>query len=173
LAATAALAICAAGLAGPPTPAAASPAAATPAGAPAAVAPAAANRAAVNLATVNLAAATSCYIVCDDVNPNTAMYENSNGALVPCNGYRTVYAIGTSVELRYSTSCRMAWARGDGYFPIKIESFNANGSFRTSRERVSCPTCGQIWTVALNDAGLTARACAYGPSTGWVCTARY
>ncbi|MEH1126293.1 hypothetical protein [Micromonospora sp. CPCC 206061] len=163
LAASAALVVCvAAGLAALPTPAAAT-------------SPAATTRAAVT-SVANLAAA-SCYIVCDDTDPNTARYENSDGALVRCNGYRTVYVV-SNTELRYSTSCRMAWARGNGYSPIKIESFNADGTFRTSRERTSCPVgppaCpSQIYTVALNDAGLTARACVYSPSEGWRCTARY
>jgi hypothetical protein len=166
LAATAALAVGAAVLFGAPTQAAASPAQAA---APVAVAaPAAAPAAAL---------AASCYIVCDDVNPNTAVYERSDGALVRCNGYRTVYAI-PGVELRYSTSCRMAWARGNPYLAIKIESFNSNGSFRTSRSAAMCtvgpPVCAEtVHTVALNDAGLTARACVFAPSYGWQCTARW
>jgi hypothetical protein len=166
LAATAALAVGVAVMFGAPAQAAASPA---PAGAPVAVgAPAGAPAAAL---------AASCYIVCDDVNPDTAVYERSDGVLVRCNGYRTVYTVG-GAELRYSTSCRMAWVRGSPNWAMKIESFNPNGSFRTSRETVMCtvgpPACAdKVHSVALNDAGLTARACVYAPSYGWQCTPRW
>jgi hypothetical protein len=119
------------------------------------------------------ATAVSCYIVCDGQDPSTAVYEDSDGVLRRCNDARTIYEIEPSasgwVELRYSRKCRMAWARGGG--GIKVQGFNADGSFRVAYEKFVYP--GQAYTLAVNDAGLTARACLEIPWEGWSCTATY
>lgn len=122
---------------------------------------------------------TTCYIVCDGVHPSSAGYEDANGVFRPCNDARTVYAIyddfggvnGAYVELRYSSKCRMAWARG--FHDVKIEGFWANG---TSRDKVYQATGfpGSAITLALNDANLLARACVYKDFLyRWECTAKY
>jgi hypothetical protein len=112
--------------------------------------------------------ALSCYIVCDGQNPDTAVYEDEYGNLRPCDK-KTIYTHapagggGASVSLRYSSKCRMAWARG-GVYGIVIQGFNADGSFRTSYDAHN--PSGTAFTMAVNDAGLTARACIFIPSSG-------
>ncbi|GAA3350844.1 hypothetical protein GCM10020358_78270 [Amorphoplanes nipponensis] len=121
------------------------------------------------------AAATSCYKICDGVDPNRAAWEDPNGVLHKCNAdARTIYTVDPAstgaVELRYSSRCRMAWARG-GLHGIKIEGFNADGSLRTVYSYYSTSQTG--YTQAVNDAGLTARACILTPMGGWTCGSRY
>lgn len=117
-------------------------------------------------------ASVSCYIICDGQNPDTARYEDANGVPQHCNDARTIYTIQQSasryVELRYSRKCRMAWARGQGH--ILVEGFNANGSWRVSFDKFA--SSGRGYTLAVNDANLTAHAC-LETSGGWTCTALY
>jgi hypothetical protein len=121
------------------------------------------------------AQAASCYIVCDGVDPEQARYENSQGALVRCGGFSTVKTApvpgGGTVELRYSRQCRMAWARGSY---VQIRGYNANGSLRVTYGGYG-GTSAQTYTPAVNDAGLTARACAFVFSSGgqYACTDPY
>jgi hypothetical protein len=125
-------------------------------------------------APASAAAGPSCYIVCDGQDPETAIYEDANGVIRPCNDARTIYTVDPPstgyAELRYSRKCRMAWARG-GVHGIKVEGFNADGSLRVIHDFYSTTRLG--YTLAVNDAGLTARACVYTPYGGWTCTARY
>jgi hypothetical protein len=115
----------------------------------------------------------SCYITCDGVDPTQARYENDQGAMVPCGGFTTVKSApvpgGGTVELRYSRQCRMAWARGNY---VEIRGYNPDGSLR-----VTYPGYGSTstYTPVVNDAGLTARACAFVFSSGgqYTCTDPY
>lgn len=127
-----------------------------------------------DLLTMAAAPRMSCYKVCDGQNPDTAHYEDANGGLRRCTDARIIHrltgAYGSYVELRYSRNCRMVWAQGWGSF--KVEGFNANGSLRVifARQGGSQIT----WkTLAVNDAGLTARACIFTDSAGWRCTPKY
>lgn len=118
--------------------------------------------------------AMSCYKVCDGQAPDTAHYEDANGGLRRCTDARIIYRLtgsyGSYVELRYSRNCRMVWAQGSGNF--KVEGFNANGSLRVIFERGGGSQF--TWkTLAVNDAGLTARACIFTDSAGWRCTQKY
>jgi hypothetical protein len=118
-----------------------------------------------------------CYIVCDGVDPDTAVYEDANGVIRHCNGVHTVARASgnaATVQLRYSNSCRMAWAKGPQGSEIKVEGFDATGRVL----RIAYPSIGSTqspthYTLAVNDAGLLARACiAVGPSN-WSCTRKY
>jgi hypothetical protein len=117
----------------------------------------------------------TCYIVCDGGNPNNQGYEDSTGAFRPCNGFstvRTAQIAGMTVELRYSTSCRMAWARGTvaNGGTVRIEGFNPDGQVRA----VAYASGAVNYTTVVQDAGVTARACIQPPSfSGWTCTGRY
>lgn len=118
-------------------------------------------------------AATSCAIVCDGVDPGTAVYEDANGVIRRCNGVQTIYTVRDSsgwVELRYSKTCRMVWARGA--WAVRVDGYNANGSLRVSYFRSD--SNNPQYTLAVNDANLTARVC-YFPASGvdWVCGGRY
>lgn len=59
-------------------------------------------------------AAASCNIVCNEINPSSAGYEDSHEAFRMCTDAITIHTERNDleyVELRYSTKCRMAWAR--------------------------------------------------------------
>jgi hypothetical protein len=122
------------------------------------------------------AAPRSCYIVCDGANPSGASWFDEDGVAHRCDDARTIYThdpAGTGyVELRYSRECRMAWARG-GLHGVMIQGFNADGSFRTSYRAGGSDSIA--YTLAVNDAGLTARACIFYPSSGgqYTCGPRY
>lgn len=121
------------------------------------------------------ARAMSCRIVCDGDDPAQARYENAQGAMVRCGDFTTVKTAripgGGTVELRYSRQCRMAWARGSY---VQIRGYHANGSLRVTYNGYGT-TSAQTYTPAVNDAGLTARACAFVFSSGgqMVCTDPY
>jgi len=85
----------------------------------------------------------------------------------------TIYEVRDSsgwVQLRYSKTCRMAWACG--YPAVKVDGYNANGSYRVTYDGSNSEH--PVYTLAVNDANLTARAC-YFPSSGvnWQCGSRY
>jgi hypothetical protein len=127
------------------------------------------------LAATAAAAAVSCYRICDGVEPQGMGWEDSNGVFHACNDARTIYTVAPpssgSVELRYSATCRMAWARG-GLYTIKVQGFNADGSLRTEYEYSNSDRLGH--TLAVNDAGLKARACvAPAFSNSFTCGARF
>jgi hypothetical protein len=118
----------------------------------------------------------SCHIFCDGVDPQGAGLEDANGGFVPCSrSARTVFTAGgngtgtSTVELRYSGKCRIAWARG-GPHAIRVEGFRANGTLRSVHPHEE----GSVsYTLAVDDAGLTARACSWVPVGGWLCTPRF
>jgi hypothetical protein len=117
-----------------------------------------------------VSSAISCHLVCDGVNPSIAVYEDDRGVLRKCDARTVATAAdgGVSVELRYSTKCRMASARG-GLFGFKVDGFNPNGSHRVTYTEFS-----PGFSLAVDDADQTARACASVPaSDGWVCTIRF
>ncbi|MBG0566573.1 DUF2690 domain-containing protein [Actinoplanes aureus] len=119
---------------------------------------------AATLAPAEAAMAVSCGIVCDGVDPNQARYENADGAMVRCGGFKTIYrkdlGLGGVIELRYSTQCRMAWGRGPSGVGFSIEGWNSTGT--AMRVRYPKPEMG-TYTPAVNDAGLKARVCLFDP----------
>jgi hypothetical protein len=121
-------------------------------------------------------AARSCYIVCDGADPNSSSWFDENGVGHRCDDARTIYTYDPPntgyVELRYSRECRMAWARG-GLHGVMIRGYNADGSFRTSYSAGDSDSIA--YTLAVNDAGLTARACIFIPLSGgqYTCGAPY
>lgn len=132
----------------------------------------------------SVAAATSCHVICDGVDPNRAAYEDANGVLRKCStDARTIYTLYFEqagnrqpvVELRYSRRCRMAWARaasGGWVHGFNIEGFNRDGSLRTSYDAGGGGPWPRTYTLAVDDAGLTARACYWYPWV-WQCGQRY
>ena len=119
-----------------------------------------------------------CGYSCDGMDPESIGMEDANGGFHLCkNSAITAREISIpgngNVELRYSTYCRIAWARGiagDGSHSIKVESFNANGTLR----RTELGGGGLSYTRVVNDAGLTARACVFQfASQSYACTSRY
>ncbi|WP_433790248.1 DUF2690 domain-containing protein [Actinoplanes sp. CA-252034] len=77
------------------------------------------------------------------------------------------------VELRYSPTCRTAWARTNAYqWTVYVVSYNANGSYRTQAEQVTNSTVK--WSAMVNDAGMKAKACLVVPvSEPDLCTDLY
>ncbi len=113
-------------------------------------------------------AAVSCYHICDGTDPNKAVFVTPDERFIPCtNDARTIYTYdpeGTgAVELRYSSRCRIAWARG-GLHGVMIRGYNADGSFRVAYTAGGSDRIGV--TAVVNDAGLTARACIFYPQSG-------
>ncbi|MFE3072595.1 DUF2690 domain-containing protein [Streptomyces sp. NPDC059247] len=115
-------------------------------------------------------AATSCYAAsCQGLDPSTTICQNDATTV------RDSYYPG--VELRYSATCRAAWARysaGATFgFTVTVERVHANGS-QTAFYPVHYSGDGAtVWTRMINDAGLLARACGRVASDNWGCTAAY
>ncbi|WP_164842369.1 DUF2690 domain-containing protein [Actinoplanes solisilvae] len=121
------------------------------------------------------AQAATCYAsTCDNKDPEAtgcgADAETKQSLANPDGGYR--------LELRYSPTCRAAWARGVAYQSFKVQSFSGGTLRKTAY--YDAPTTGSPtgfrYTRMVNDAGLVARACIGGPSqpeSTWACTASY
>jgi hypothetical protein len=107
-------------------------------------------------------AATSCYgDSCNGVNPASSVCQND--AVTVDTGF-------TEVELRYSRTCRAAWARkvqGPTGSTIKITN-TAGKSFSV---HVSPGATG--YTLMVNDANLQSQACEYLDGGGQSCTSLY
>lgn len=127
----------------------------------------------------------ACGRVCDGMDPATFQVPNSGGWLC-ANDAKTIhrkdFPDGDWVELRYSPSCRTAWARGYnppfGTIWTKIAgfSYNANGSERLRVYAGGGSTSGQFYTAMLDDANLTFKACKdmqFGGEAIWSCTPGY
>ncbi|MFE0699491.1 DUF2690 domain-containing protein [Streptomyces sp. NPDC058872] len=102
------------------------------------------------LASSPASAATSCYAKsCEGLDPSRTVCQNDA---------RTVGTTGAGVELRYSPTCRAAWARKkngtDNAFETRIQVTNSNGS------GYSLPyVSGTLFTRMVNDAGIVSWAC--------------
>ncbi|MEX0172460.1 DUF2690 domain-containing protein [Streptomyces sp. LMG1-1-1.1] len=93
-------------------------------------------------------AATSCYATsCNGLDPSTTICQNDA---------RTVSTGSTGIELRYSPTCRAAWARkqNNGSHTSYITVVNTN----YDQYLATVSPWGGGWTRMVNDAGITARA---------------
>lgn len=134
----------------------------------------------------------ACGNLCDGKNPQTFTYLDRSvggpGATVNCSTdvrtpadtstkkfkvYTTDHPSAPYIELRYSPTCRTAWARTSAVnWTIYVESYNTDGTLRKTAEQHT--NSNVKYTAMVNDAGLTARACISVPvSDRNVCTARY
>ncbi|MFF8374639.1 DUF2690 domain-containing protein [Streptomyces sp. NPDC015661] len=113
-------------------------------------------------------AATSCYASsCQGLDPATTICQNDARTVGTTSFY--------DVELRYSPTCRAAWARYPTFTPNRLIIFvqrqDGNGTY-------SVHTSGSyaVWTSMVNDKDLLSRACGYvdynSPSTA-ECTSWY
>ncbi|MFI2203616.1 DUF2690 domain-containing protein [Streptomyces sp. NPDC020192] len=97
-------------------------------------------------------AATSCYGAgCTGLNPANT---------ICANDARTIDTTFTNVELRYSPTCRAAWARriggiNGGTDTVWVE--NSNG--QSYSVDVPSNASGTYYTLMVNDKDLTSRAC--------------
>ncbi|WP_250031842.1 DUF2690 domain-containing protein [Paractinoplanes maris] len=128
------------------------------------------------------AAAGGCGSVCDGKNPQNYVYQGPGGPSqwVTCQADAyTKYTAGKSghagyVELRYSPACRTAWAKTNTLNTvIHVYSYNSNGSERRHEDQVT--NSSVKYTVMVNDAGYTAKACATVPASGgdMLCTKKF
>jgi hypothetical protein len=129
---------------------------------------------AVTIGTATNASAAACHIVCDGVDPNTAVYEDSSGVLRKCDAATvlTTRPAPVYVEMRYSKKCRMVWARGNVGFSLTVIGYEPNGQERVRYRTGSSGCCGNHWTPAVNDANQTAVVCGGDGGETW-CTSRY
>jgi Protein of unknown function (DUF2690) len=99
-------------------------------------------------------------------NPNTSVCQNDAITPVPAVTYK-----GATVELRYSPTCRAAWARITPAFGDVMDVHNSAGLYKYEISGNSNWT----WTAMVNDMNLTSRACInYGTGSGVnVCTQSY
>ncbi|MDV9193478.1 DUF2690 domain-containing protein [Streptomyces sp. SR27] len=118
------------------------------------------------LASSPASAATSCYAsTCSGLDPATTICQNDATTV------RDNYFPG--VELRYSPTCRAAWAR---YSRGAEFSFTVSVERRDSTAKYTTPYYGNgatVWTQMINDANLQARACGRLPSNEWGCSDWY
>ncbi|WP_242426794.1 MULTISPECIES: DUF2690 domain-containing protein [unclassified Streptomyces] len=113
------------------------------------------------LASSPASAATSCYGPdCTGKDPSTTVCQNDA---------RTVGTTASGVELRYSPTCRAAWARksGDTAMTIWVES-------NTGLSQAAYHTgSGTVWTAMIDDKGIIARSCGYVMGFGTQCSSWY
>ncbi|MFC9396653.1 DUF2690 domain-containing protein [Streptomyces sp. NPDC057027] len=113
------------------------------------------------LASSPASAATSCYgPSCTGLDPSTSICQNDA---------RTVATSSWGTELRYSPTCRAAWARQSGgmAMTIWVES-------NTGLERAAYYTGGgTVWTAMIDDKGIIDRACGHVIEGGESCTSWY
>ncbi|MDV9193477.1 DUF2690 domain-containing protein [Streptomyces sp. SR27] len=113
------------------------------------------------LASSPASAATSCYgSDCTGKDPSTTVCQNDA---------RTVATTGLGVELRYSPTCRAAWARtgADTAMTIWVES---NTGLSQSAYHSGNDT---VWTAMIDDKGIIARSCGYVMGFGQQCSSWY
>ncbi|MFD8974185.1 MULTISPECIES: DUF2690 domain-containing protein [Streptomyces] len=122
------------------------------------------------LASSPASAATSCYASsCEGLDPATTICQNDARTVA-----ETYFPGG--IELRYSPTCRTAWARYNGTlamnFTVMVERENADGSYSPHYSAYYYGNGAGVWTRMVNDAGITARACGYA-SGGYSCSRAY
>jgi hypothetical protein len=109
-------------------------------------------------------AATSCYgSSCTGLDPSATTCQNDAETVEGPGGIPGNIAI----ELRYSPSCRAAWARlknATSSNHITVENTNGN--------TYSASGTGTIFTRMVNDKGIESWACGYA-SFGYECTNAY
>ncbi|MBD0711032.1 hypothetical protein BU197_22455 [Streptomyces sp. CBMA291] len=117
------------------------------------------------IATAPASAAVSCSgSTCDGLDPATSVCQNDA---------RTIQTADWGVELRYSPTCRAAWARktSGGSLDTTIWIHNSQGA----SQGVYYGGYGTVYTAMVNDKGVTAWACetrAYD-TLQTHCTSRY
>jgi hypothetical protein len=111
-------------------------------------------------------AATGCGSKCDLQDPQTFIWKYSGpapGVAARCSDDVVSKKTKTGIALRYSASCRTAWAKntttsapgGQGhYWQVEVQRFKVGGAKIDS-------AWGDNWSLMLNDAGYEARACLY------------
>ncbi|MFE3072594.1 DUF2690 domain-containing protein [Streptomyces sp. NPDC059247] len=109
-------------------------------------------------------AATSCFgASCNGLDPATTICQNDA---------RTVLVAGwNEVELRYSPTCRAAWARKStiGEATVINVTNTAGNSYAANY-----PGSGTVWTRMVNDKDIQAWACGYWNNLSrYECTGRY
>ncbi|MGW2722175.1 DUF2690 domain-containing protein [Streptomyces sp. NPDC001492] len=112
-------------------------------------------------------AATSCYgPTCTGLNPANT---------VCANDARTIDTTWTQVELRYSPTCRAAWARRVGGINGGTDSiWVENSDGKAYSVDVPSNASGNYFTAMVDDKGLWARACDnLGSDGGYNCTSKY
>ncbi|MGW2863243.1 DUF2690 domain-containing protein [Streptomyces sp. SDr-06] len=119
------------------------------------------------VAAAPASAATSCYgSSCNGLDPNKTTCANDAKTVEVGNG-------SGNIQLRYSPSCRAAWARlQTSRGPGSIEVNNDRGD----RYTASVPRSGSVnvYTRMVNDKGITSNAIyTYNGGKSWDATVRY
>lgn len=118
----------------------------------------------------------ACGTACDGKNPDTYSWGGQKCHDTARTIYtRSVQGLG-QVELRYSTHCQMAWARGAGGVEIQVRSYwNWNDPWGAARRiEINYDTDFGGYTRSVNDANpLQAEACIFDTSGNHYCTPRY
>ncbi|MFF8374640.1 DUF2690 domain-containing protein [Streptomyces sp. NPDC015661] len=113
------------------------------------------------LASSPASAATSCYGPdCTGLNPATTICQNDA---------RTVATNSIGTELRYSPTCRAAWARQSSNTAMTIWVESNTGL----AENAYYTGSGTVWTAMVDDRGIIARACGYIMGFGSSCSSWY
>jgi hypothetical protein len=112
-------------------------------------------------------AATSCYgSTCNGINPATSVCQSDA---------KTVYTTWSGVELRYSPTCRAAWARRVGGINGGVDRIwveNSNG--QTYSTNVPSNASETYFTSMVNDKDIWARACEnVGQDGSYNCSVKY
>jgi hypothetical protein len=128
-------------------------------------------------------AASGCGSKCDGKDPQTFIWAYvgpSPGQATTCQKDAVTKKSASGIQLRYSPSCRTAWAKnvaGDAgpgsRYQVQVQRFAVGGS------SVNKSYWGNDWSDMVNDAGYESRACLWlslGADAEDVfvrCTARY
>ena len=103
------------------------------------------------LASSPASAATSCYASsCEGLDPSTTICQNDARTVGTTSFWGT--------ELRYSPTCRAAWARFPTFTPARLTIWvqrSGGGGLYAVKTNGS----NAVWTQMLNDKDLLARAC--------------
>ncbi|MFI1657650.1 DUF2690 domain-containing protein [Streptomyces sp. NPDC020472] len=113
------------------------------------------------LASAPASAATSCYgPSCTGLDPSTSVCQNDA---------RTVATSSIGTELRYSPTCRSAWARQSSNTSMTVWVESNTGLGQSAYYTGS----GTVWTSMIDDKGIVDRACGYIMGFGATCTSWY
>jgi Protein of unknown function (DUF2690) len=111
-------------------------------------------------------AATGCGSKCDLKDPQTFIWQYSGpapGVAARCSDDVVSKKTASGIALRYSASCRTAWAKNTTtappgtqghYWQVEVQRFKVGGAKIDS-------AWGTNWSLMLNDAGYESRACLY------------
>ncbi|WP_314611778.1 DUF2690 domain-containing protein [Streptomyces stackebrandtii] len=113
------------------------------------------------LASSPASAATSCNGPdCTGKDPSTTVCQNDA---------RTVATNSLGTELRYSPTCRAAWARQGGGPAMTVWVESNTGL----EQAIHYSGNGTAWTAMIDDRGIIARACGHVTGFGSSCTTWY